>query len=467
VAVADILYLAPEGAPHVFVPPEDAMTGTERLRDKRGYTFDAVSPRILMQRAGVVDGHIHFPGGTSYCLLVLPRLSTMTPQLLDKLIELVDQGAVLLGMPPEASPGLRDYPQCDEQVRKRAEVLWGLEEEMDRRVGKGRVIRDVPVEDTGMTSVYPDYKDAAAILRGMGVPPDFEANAPIRYGHRRTEDSDIYFLSNTSEETVQSCCRFRVDGGDPELWHPVDGRTRVLPEFNREGGITQLPLSFHAHESFFVVFSDGPMAGKNPSGIPRNVESPEPVFTLEGAWNVSFSPERGGPEHTVFNHLQDWTLHPERGIKYYSGSALYRKTFEGTWSTESRSFLDLGAVHDMARVRLNGQDLGTVWCAPWRVEVTECLEQGENHLEIEIANRWVNRLIGDQQDPDKEIRTLSWESGLLAGKEFKTGRYTFSTKSGPESLLPAGLLGPVRILDLNAGSSLPAEETKWANLNLA
>jgi len=169
--------------------------------------------------------------------------------------------------------------------------------------------------------------------------------------------------------------------------------------------------------------------------------------------------------------LQDWTRHEERGIKYYSGIARYRKAFDVTQGSLLRSssyegqaggraqesgdrcqgsgrrlYLDLGTVHDIARVRLNGKDLGVVWCAPWRVDITDAARAKGNVLEIDITNRWPNRLLGDQQAPDKDMRTVQWASGFLEGKPYKTGRYTFTTGRGPGKLLPSGLIGPVQIL---------------------
>jgi hypothetical protein len=170
------------------------------------------------------------------------------------------------------------------------------------------------------------------------------------------------------------------------------------------------------------------------------------VEELRGAWDLAFAPEWGGPETIIFDTLQDWTHHPNRGIRYYSGIATYRKIFDLPHALEARIYLDLGTVHDMARVRLNGKDLAVVWCAPWRVDITEDVKTKGNVLEVDIANRWPNRLYGDQQAPDKDVRTVKWKSGFLGGGEYKTGRYTFATTEGPNTLLPSGLLGPVRIL---------------------
>ena len=172
------------------------------------------------------------------------------------------------------------------------------------------------------------------------------------------------------------------------------------------------------------------------------------MATLEGAWGVSFDPKWGGPEKINFDALVDWTQREERGIKFYSGIATYRKSFDCPVGIGEGAgiYLDLGTVCDMARVRLNGRDLGVVWCAPWRVEISDAVKARDNHLEIELANRWPNRLIGDRQEPDAGVRTLQWPLGFLEGREYKTGRYTFATSGGHNELLPSGLLGPVRIM---------------------
>jgi hypothetical protein len=129
--------------------------------------------------------------------------------------------------------------------------------------------------------------------------------------------------------------------------------------------------------------------------------------------------------------------------------ATYRKVFA---LPEPRPlnpvFLSLGVVHDMARVKLNGQDLGVVWCAPWRVDVTGAIKAGDNQLEIEVVNRWANRLIGDKQPADAKARTVECPPGFFGGKQFKTGRYTYSLHDPykPQSPLdPSGLIGPVML----------------------
>ncbi|MCX6997424.1 MAG: glycosyl hydrolase [Kiritimatiellaeota bacterium] len=615
VTVSDVLYLTPEGAPHVFRPPPSALNGSGALADKKGYGFDGCSPNALMARAEMKDGRIVFPGGSSYRLLVLSRTATMTPKLLEKITQLVEAGAVVYGSAPAASPSLSGYPQCDAKVRELADKLWGKPNSVARQLGKGRIIPDPAVQfrkekedadapllpnvgswiwfnegnpaataaagdvhfrytweipdlalvkkarieataDNTFTlkindklvlsgddfhniysadvlsalrpgkntitvlannlgpdanpagfiaalrlgkadgsqevigsdqrwsasrnttdwsaakplgpanmapwhlsrsaapaaDLYPAYATTAAVLEEMNVPQDFQSDGPVRYAHRETADLDIYFISNTTSSKVKSTCTFRVEKGTPQLWDPVTAEIRALPQFTRQGKATSLPVTLEPHQGFFVIFPRGGPSIVAAETKGANFSEPTPVATLDGSWDVAFDPKWGGPEKVTFKSLQDWTTREERGIKYYSGIATYRKAFDlpkeasaGSRESGKRIYLDLGTVHDMARVRLNGKDLGVVWCAPWRSEMTGAVKDKGNLLEIAVANRWSNRMLGDQQPPDKDVRTVKWPSGLLGGQEFRTGRYTFATAGGLGALLPSGLLGPVRI----------------------
>ena len=446
VTVSDVLYLTPEGAPHVFRSPASALEGTGPLADKKAYGFDGCSPNILMDRAEVKDGRIVFPGGTSYRLMVLPEFETMTPKLLAKITELVKTGATIIGSPPVKSPSLSDYPKCDDEVRKLAKELWGTLERpaeiIKRKYGQGTLYFGGPKPK----GLYTDYDITALVLKQIGVREDFTSTGPVRYGHRTTKQQEIYFVSNKSGEPIQADCTFRVAKSKPQLWNPVTGQRRALPQYKTQNGSTTVPLEFAPFESYFVIFPRKKSASLPVITESANFPAATLVKILDGAWDVSFDSKWGGPEKVTFNTLDDWTSREEKGIKYYSGIATYKKNFDHSHKSDKRVYLDLGTVHDMVRVILNGKDLGVIWCAPWRVDITEAVETKGNVLEIEIANRWPNRLLGDQQAPDKDVRTVQWTSGFLEGKVYKTGRYTFTTGRGPGKLLASGLLGPVRIL---------------------
>jgi hypothetical protein len=653
VTVSDVLYLTPEGAPQVFLPPNSALDGAgSTLPDKKGYGFDGCSPKILMARAEVKDGMLAFPGGSSYRLMVLPQVQTMTPALLAKIRALVKAGATIVGSPPVKSPSLSGYPTCDGEVQALAKELWGSmdvpQTATKRNYGKGvihwggelspeasknqndsisesswiwypegkpaqsappeiryfqriisvdgskalasasaavtadnsftlwingkkvisgdsfhitfrtsikRFLRpgvnvlaveasnvwnapnpagwigsfDLNYKDgsqeviktdkewsAGLTaqpgweqaatkpadwkeamvlgayamapwkrsgesqvrpSLYPSYDLTAALLTEMGVTEDFTATGPVRYGHRRTEERDIYFVSNKTGKPIKADCHFRVAKGSAQLWDPVTGEQRPLPQFARADGLAVIPMEFDAFQSFFVVFGGqepgfrvppSPRLRRTGQGSgDRNFPELKPVQELTGAWTVQFDPKWGGPaQPVVFNDLSDWTAQSDPGIKYYSGIATYRKTFNLTQvssqqlavssvvsncplpTAHCQLYLSLGVVRDMARVRLNGQDLGVVWCAPWRVDVSRAIKAGVNQLEIEVVNRWANRLIGDKQPADANARTVECPPGFFGGQKFKTGRYTYSLHdpyNAQSALDSSGLLGPVTL----------------------
>lgn len=451
VAVNDILYLTPEGAPQVFRAPETALEGSGPLVDKKGYGFDGCSPKILMARAEVKNGLIVFPGGSSYRIMVLPQIQTMTPQLLAKIRDLVKAGATIIGTPPLKSPSLVGYPACDLEVQKIAIDLWGKLEvpkiNSKHNYGKGSIYWGGELTLENQTPLYPSYDLTANILKEIGVVEDFTATGPVRYNHRQTEDRDIYFISNRTANQINANCSFRVGQANAQLWNPVTGERLPLSQFERKDGTITIPIEFDAYQSYFVLFGEKETAlalntAKNFTELAVSQE-------LTGAWDLAFDPKWGGPEKIVFNTLQDWTTNTASGIKYYSGIATYKKAFSITSISLGKTYLSLGEVHDMARVKLNGKDLGVVWCAPFRVEVTSAIKSGVNQLEIEVVNRWPNRMIGDKQPADANVREVQTPLDFLGGKKIITGRYTFSTNDHYKidtPLLPSGLLGPVQIL---------------------
>jgi hypothetical protein len=594
--VADILYLAAEGAPHVFRPPTSATQGRQPMPDRRGYNFDGCAPDALLSRADVKDGRIVFPDGMSYRLLVLPEVETMTPALLGKINVLVRAGATVLGPRPLKSPSLSDYPKSDQKIVPLADGLWGRgttrAQAVDRKVGRGRVVSfsqsperepsqlepvrlppparwiwhpegrpaasapvgsrqfrrefvwtpGAPIESAwlGMTAdngfsatlngepagqgdnfnrlytreistllkpgtnvlaiiaenggatpnpagligvleirrtdgsrqiiatdrswesrasdggpwgpslelgplgmspwsqaakagiveqnfdLYPPYERTAQILAGMGAQPDFDSSIPLRYTHRRLKEADIYFVSNPEDRVVESPCAFRVVGKTPTLWDALSGRVHSAPSSESKDGRNHMKLRLEPHGSVFVVFR---------SSSARITLPPAPssllyaaVSEVKGPWKVRFQPGRGAPDHLELDQLGDLAKHPDSGVRYFSGIATYSATFDLT-QVSAAKFLDLGDVEVMARVRLNGQDLGTVWTTPFRVEITGAATTGLNTLEIEVANLWPNRLIGDKTvSADQRVCWTTWN------------RYR------KEDPLPAsGLIGPVTL----------------------
>ncbi len=615
--VADILYLSPEGAPNVFQGPKVAPDG---------YKYDACTPEALLSRVRVRDSRLTLPHGASYRLLVLPDSPTMTPELLAKVRQLIEEGAIVVGRPPQKSPSLAGYPACDDRIRHLARPLGVAgAESTEVRLGKGRIFlasapqpssrnedlatavaqsrwiwhaddqpaarapvgrryfrrslavapgeiqsadaiftadnsfqlwvngkeagsgtsfrqfyvldistllrpgentlaveadnaSDAPnpagllgaivtryrdgtqklvhtdgrwqssteaeagwttaASDTGWApamdlgpigmspwgqpslpterpEVYPEARQIASVLRQMGVVPDFESSAALRYAHRRIGDTDVYFVSNGQSEAVEADCLFRIAKRQPELWHPETGAIRELPTYGAtDDGRTSIPLRLDAAESFFVVFRSPAKAGGARGG---NFPVLRPLMRLEGPWQVTFDAAYGGQQEPItFTALDDWSQRPEERIKHYSGRAVYRKQFnlpKDAAPPGAPLYLNLGRVEVMAHVRLNGRDIGIVWKSPFRIDITTALRPGANALELEVVNLWPNRLIGDESLPRDPVQNANgtwreWPHWLLNGQPAPTGRHTFAAWNHwkPDSpLLPSGLLGPVSI----------------------
>ena len=353
----------------------------------------------------------------------------MTPQLLSKIQTLVKEGATLVGLPPKEAPGLSDYPHNDQEVNRITQEMWGEQELSSglekHKYGKG-IIYSGKVLSEQADNLYPNYALTATILKEKRRTDDFtSASGTIRYIHKQRGDLDYYFIANRTADKQQTTCTFRVSGKKPQLWDPLTGETFIIPDYTDNGETISMELSFEPHQSYFLFFGEN-IPQKGIENI--NFAAKKEIMTLNQPWDVRFDPAWGGPRNVSFPTLQDWSVHPNDSIRYYSGTAVYTTRFE--FHPEQRNYyLDLGDVKNMAKVYLNGQDLGIVWTTPWSVDLTTALKEGSNELRIEVTNLWPNRLIGDERNPGQ--------------------RYTYTTfkhYQADSPLLPSGLLGPVRIL---------------------
>jgi hypothetical protein len=202
---------------------------------------------------------------------------------------------------------------------------------------------------------------------------------------------------------VQISPEFRVAGKQPELWNPVNGERRPLPAYEQKDKSTIVPLQFEPYESMFIVFAG---SGKPQSAdVKKNFPTFETVAEINMPWTVTFESDkikRGPSEPVVFEKLQSWSQNEDERIRYYSGTAIYTNAFTLDAKPSCDVYIDLGKVGMMAKVKINGKYAGGVWTNPYRVNITEAVTSGENTLEIEVVNTWVNRLIGDSMLPENE-----------------------------------------------------------------
>ena len=405
--VADVAYFIGEDAPK--------MTGICTPELPAGYSFDYINGEVLLQRASVEDGRIVLPSGMKYRLLVLPQLETMRPEILQKIKELLQAGACVIGPAPKYSPSLSDYPAADRKVQALASELWGDQTESVRTIGKGRLFMPA-------TSLQP-------VLEALNVKPDMRVNSgtPVLFIHRATDEGDIYFISNQSENPVDINPSFRVAGKLPELWNPLTAEIRLLPEFTCSDGVTTVPVRLEGFESSFIIFRKKGTPAKTTA---RNYPVKEVLATVSSPWQVDFEKGKRGPEEAVpFPELQDWTESTDPSIRYFSGKAIYTNRITLDKLPQKALYLDLGKVMVMAKVKINGQYVGGVWTTPYRLPVGDFLRKGENLIEVEVVNNWRNRLIGDASLPEKERGT--WTN--------------VNPWNADSPLQSSGLIGPVEI----------------------
>jgi hypothetical protein len=407
--VVDAAYFIGEDAPK--------MTGIRQPALPEGYNFDYINAEVILNRLRVENGRLVLPEGLSYQVLVLPPQTTMRPLVLRKLRELVAAGAMVVGPPPHRSPSGQGYPMADDTVATLAAELWGQANGGEgNRYGQGFV--------TGT-------KDLGAVLKQRQAEPDVSlpGNEPVGWVHRKDGQADIYFITNQSDQQITLAPSFRVQGKRPEWWDAVTGEIRSLPDFRPAAGRTTVPLQLEPAQSAFIVFREPVTSVPVASG--GNFPATTPVVQLAGPWQVTFSPGSGQPGWTTTRDtLTDWSAHRDPRIAFFAGQATYRLDFQVDKRSAGRKlWLDLGKVHAMAGVKLNGVVLGTAWTAPWHVPITGAAKAGRNVLEIQVANLWVNRLIGESRQPKSQRATWA----------------PYGTYHPTDPPAPSGLLRPVTI----------------------
>jgi predicted GH43/DUF377 family glycosyl hydrolase len=376
----------------------------------QGYKYDSFNPDALLRLATVKDGNIVLPGGAVYRMLVLPGAMAMSPE-----------GNLL--------------------SRETVFHLRRLLQEGGTILVNGRV-RSMEAPDSTIVLgqkgvIYGPWRNGS--LDALALPPDLllkehdgRRATAIAWTHRTARDFDIYFVSNQQATERLINTSFRISGKLPELWDAVTGEQRMATDWSMQDGRTNMSLRLPPNGALFVIFRKGTRAKE----MHRAVNWPElqATQTLNNDWQVTFDTTKGGPAGVVhFAELRDWSKDTAAQIRYYSGTALYKKRFRwspGKKDTLSRVFLDLGRVANMAEVTVNGIHCGVAWTAPYRVDITAGLREGENELVIAVTNTWANRLIGD--------------TALPAAQRITHTTAPFRLQRAP--LLEAGLSGPVQVM---------------------
>jgi hypothetical protein len=487
--VADILAFIGED-----VPNRAGFRADFKPAIPEGFDYDACDARALKD-ATVRDGKIVLPPGMEYAVLVMPARPTLRPEVLERVRDLVRDGAaVQFPVPVTQSPSLRDKGAGDGKVHALMKELGQpgatgfLDQVRAWLGGKPAATAQTAPFPLGQGRVFHgDLQRHAVEL--MGLAPDFSCGGEkdILYIHRVIDGADVYFVSNQQSVERVIPARFRVAGRQPEIWDPVTGATTKSGLYQTGDGWTELPLRLDPVGSCFVVFrAPAPPAhavAVEPAAVVVLDDTGVPVLRTDAAgeytlrlgdgttrtlradgpaaweitqpWEVEFPKGLGAPAKIRMERPASWTEHADPGVRHFSGTAVCRTTFAVPSPVPPRLMLDLGDVQVMAEVIVNGKNLGVLWKPPFRIHVTGAARPGPNDLEVRVTNLWPNRMVADEEYPPE----VQWKKGTpfpaqwpewLTGKTKRTSpRITFTTrrtfKKG-DPLLPSGLLGPVRLV---------------------
>lgn len=482
IPVSDVLAFVGDGSPNT--------TPSRRgLRDLPNHiNYDGVNADVLLNRISVENGQLVLPEGTRYRLLYLGNQKEMRLSSLKRIAELANQGVIIIGNKPGKIGGYLVSKKDELAFNKLLEQIWS---------------KPTTTTNYNWNDIYKKYNIPVDLMIKEGK--------NINYVHRKSTNEDIYFFYNPENEKRGYECTFNVDGKIPEFWNQMDGSITKLTAFEHINGKTKVVITLPAQGSGFIVFRESSATlnaivtasaidnedlnfkinsiGKSEIEATENgaytisfadgrqqqieiADLPLP-FVIEGDWEVTFPDLKAGSQTFIFPQLSDWTSNNFEGVKYYSGTATYHKTFKVDKKTvaSNRKFtLDLGKVHEIARVILNGKDLGVIWKSPHAIDITSVLKAGENNLKIEVTNQWSNRLIGDENFPNVsgyDLRPTLKKPLLIKDPQLSLinrhnmvdwytnnepaplgQRSTFTTypfyKKG-DKLYPAGLVGPVHV----------------------
>lgn len=385
---------------------------TNRLPDiPGGFDFDAFTTDALITRMSAKNGKIILPDGISYNMMILPRNGDITLEALRKIHSLVKKGAKIYGPKPVNSNSKKDIDKIGE-YEQLADQLWGKNPGSSgvNYYNKGEVYWGLPLSQA---------------IQQAGIIPDIQLEtgdtkqSMIYFAHRKLNDADIYFLDNHKDSAEDNIFTFASNGKYAQLWNSVTGERFNLPIERSDKETVSVKLYLHPRESYFVVITDNEERLPTVSWI-----TPEDhKESIEEGWQVYFDTNMGGIGDTWFETLQDWTSHSDPQVKYYSGTAIYKKTISVN-SNNNKIYLKTGNPGFVARVFVNSHDVGVIWCSPWSLEITEYLKDGENLLEIHVANSLMNRMIFDASLKEDERVTYSYPEIVKEGDPLESSGLT-------------------------------------------
>ena len=376
---------------------------------------------------------VAMPGRLPYEVLWLGEERYLTCATLRKVKSLLDAGARVAGLRPQDTPTLSDDPA---EWRGLVDSIW-----------------------CGRYANLKAADNSLAAVRAFGVCAPVESGGALKALRRVIEGRDFYFVVNGKKTAFDGMVSF-AGKGRPERWDAKSGKIEPLPWYEDEAGRVKAKVALRPDESMFVSFGE-PKEGEKPLRSRRSATLPygEPpsrrLMDLSTYWAVTFFTGKNAPDAPrQFMMLTGWNTSEDEKLRYFSGRAMYEKRIDLS-SVHEPCELDLGDVRELANVWVDGQFLGCLWEAPYRVELPASALGKVVTLRVEVVNTWPNRLIGDAiarkrgaAEPKSKYGVPQW---VLDDKpDSGTGIYTWMNWmkgwTAEDKPRPAGLLGPVRLL---------------------
>lgn len=485
--IADVLWYTGDAAP-------TTCTDRRHLRDAipSYVNYDCLNREKLQDELVYKAGHYQLNHDSAYKVLYLSNHHTLYLDSVKKLYQFAQQGGVIIGEPVQRLAGRNITTKQQQAFEKMVDYIWS--------------------QPTTHLAVK-DEKAWQQLYQQHGLEFDLTVkdSKTLYYTHRKGEHFDLYFVYNDSQQRDVFDGTFNVTGKIPELWNARTGEITPIATYQTQGKNTRVTFRLDPEASTFVVFrkdSAGQpkvspdltyqhdvtavyqastdksnhivLAGAHSQfsqGVELNVDGKNkvikltaeqtvnsPKVTIDGAWQVTFDKQYGFDQSVNFTQLINWKDHTNPEIQHYSGIADYQTRFNlpSDWLQQGNQqvLLDLGEVHDTAQVFVNGKLAGVTWLKPARLNITDLVNSGENHLTVKVSNTWTNRLIGDEQYPD--ISGVFKANGKYADnmpdwykqnkplpnagkKGHRMTMTTFQYVKKDDPLLDAGLVGPVTL----------------------
>ena len=393
-----------------------------------GYNLDFFDDEMLRTVGKSEKGDLIL-GSSKHRVVVLPGIERMPLESLRKLEAFVTGGGKLVATRrlPDKVPGVKATAAEQSEFKSIAERLFG---------GNSASVKFVEKDEEIGTALK-------ALLQ-----PDAEitpASSDFGTVHRKAGDLDIYFVANTSNQKKKVQVKFRVGGGQPEVWDALKGQAYAADIVSQTGNTTTINLEFEPYGSTVVVFSKSKAnLGKLPVFAASDAE-----IDISSDWNVSY----GGQPPAKITSLRSWA--DDEATRYFSGTAAYEKSIQlpaGFLKNGNSAILDFGEgkaidvvvqrngmrtfydppIREAAEIFVNGQKAGSLWCPPYKVDVTRLMKTGTNSIRVVVGNTALNYMSG-RKLPDYKLLNLRF------GERFQPQEME---KIQP---LPSGLTGSVKL----------------------